>query len=305
MLISTETQVFSLDEEKKGTPQLRFDAVSTRCLAQGARYGCLGLEGGTLVLLNGGTDQQIDSGIAEPLECMLLLNEEPLELLIGTEGPHIYRLNATGMVTRLERFEALECREGWYTPWGGPAAVRSLACAGDWVYADIHVGSIMRSPDFGGSWEPVMPQLHEDVHQVVTVAQAPDRVYANTANAVYLSDDRGASWVHRSAGLPQRYGRALAVHPQAPDCLLASVSSGPHGGADGCLFRSEDAGHTWHHVQTGFPTTTEENIDTFQLAYDATGTAWCVVGDTLYRSDDRGREWVVHWTSPASLKMLS
>ena len=38
-------------------------------------------------------------------------------------------------------------RQSWYTPWAVRPAVRSLAHSGDWVFADIHVGSIMRSPD--------------------------------------------------------------------------------------------------------------------------------------------------------------
>ena len=28
----------------------------------------------------------------------------------------------------------------------------------DWIYADVHVGSIMRSPDHGTTWEPVTPR---------------------------------------------------------------------------------------------------------------------------------------------------
>ena len=43
--------------------------------------------------------------------------------------------------------------------------MRSLAHSGDWVFADIHVGS-MRSPDRGTTWEPVTPDLDADVHQV-------------------------------------------------------------------------------------------------------------------------------------------
>ncbi len=305
MLAATETQLFLLNKTTEAPPELYVDAVTIQCFAQGLDYACLGLVGGELILLNASGNQRIDSGITEPLECMLVLNEAPLELLIGTEGPHMYRLDAAGLVTRIESFEMLECRAHWYTPWGGPATVRSLARVEDWVYADIHVGSIMRSSDRGASWEPVTPQLDEDVHQVITVAQAPDRVYANTANAVYISNDYGTSWQHCATGLPYSYGRALAVHPQAPDCLLASVSSGPHGEADGRLFRSDDAGQTWAHVQKGFPASTKDNIDTFQLVFDTDGTAWCAVGETLYRSDDRGHIWHTYWTAPATLKALA
>ena len=69
--------------------------------------------------------------------------------LVGEEGP----------AERVVAFDELACREEWYTPWGGPPAVRTFAKTQDgFCYADIHVGSIMRSPDEGISWEPVTPE---------------------------------------------------------------------------------------------------------------------------------------------------
>ena len=75
----------------------------------------------------------------------------------------------------------------------------------------------MRSPDEGISWEPVTPELHKDVHQVATCPADDNRVYANTQNGVYISADRGNSWVNRIEGLPRRYGTGVAVHPADPD----------------------------------------------------------------------------------------
>ena len=37
--------------------------------------------------------------------------------------------------------------------------------------------------------------------------------FANTANGVYFSSDRGDSWKNRIEGLPVRYGTAIAVDP--------------------------------------------------------------------------------------------
>ena len=88
----------------------------------------------------------------------------------------------------------------------------------------------MRSLDEGISWEPVTPELHKDVHQVATCPADDNRVYANTQNGVYVSTDRGNSWVNRIEGLPVRYGTAIAVHPTDPDLLIATVQKGPRGG---------------------------------------------------------------------------
>ena len=204
----------------------------------------------------------------------------------------------------VESFATLAVRDEWYTPWGGPPAVRSLAGSGADVYADIHVGSIMRSADRGVSWKPVTPDLHQDVHQVAVCPAAPERVYANTANAVFVSGDRGQSWEHRSGGLPSRYGRAVAVHPSDPDCLLASVSRGPHAEGTGKLFRSDDAGRSWTHVRDGFPPAARDNVDTFHVAFDAAGAAWAAVEERLYRSGDRGRRWEAVWSASSDIRAV-
>ena len=146
--------------------------------------------------------QTVATGIEQDIECLIIIDEEPLRLLIGTGESHVYCYD-DGKTYRVESFDQLSVREKWYTPWGGPPDVRSFARTTDgWVYADIHVGNIMRSADWGETWEPVTPDLHDDVHQVATSPRDDDRVYANTARAVYVSEDRGRSWSHRSEVFP-------------------------------------------------------------------------------------------------------
>jgi photosystem II stability/assembly factor-like uncharacterized protein len=184
--------------------------------------------------------------------------------------------------------------------------VRSLASPdGQTVYADIHVGSIMRSLDAGDTWEPVTPTLHEDVHRVAACPSAPRRVYANTARAVYVSDDQGRSWQDRGAGLGHAYGREIAVHPHRPDVLLATVSDGPHGeNVHGRLWFSENAGQSWQPAGGEFPDSTPSNIDTYHVTFDASGIAWASVGPTLYRSEDLGRTWRRYWEADSSIRLL-
>lgn len=306
MLIATSGRVFSFDEKSTVCEPILALEGPVKGLCAGEALDAVLLDGGEAVLL-GDVPRRFDTGIDAPLEAVQILSEDPLELLVGTEGPHLYRVTADQPrpTAPLEGFEGLECRASWYTPWGGPAAVRTLAGQGDWLYADIHVGSIMRSPDLGTCWEPVTPDLHEDVHQVATCPAAPKRVYANTADAVFVSEDRGDSWTRRADGLPARYGRAIAVHPQDPDCLLASVSNGPHGDAAGKLYRSTNGGRTWSHVTEGFPATVAGNIDTYHLAFDAAGHAWAVVGPDLLRSKDGGIAWDKAWTAPQNITALS
>ncbi len=304
MLIATEDIVYRLKGE--GEPEPVFEQEGVRRVAEGQALDIVALEDGALVVLEPGSAERIETSIEGSIHSLLLLREQPLELLIGTEPPHVYRLSG-GSVERIESFDRLECRSEWYTPWGGPPAVRSMACTGDgWVYADIHVGSIMRSADRGVTWGPVTPELHKDVHQVSTCPADDERVYAETAAAFYLSQDRGESWEHRADDLDERYGRAVAVHPDDPDLVLATVSDGPHGeNVHGQLHRSEDAGLNWTHVIDGFPHSTWKNIDTFHVTFAGDGTAWATVEKDLYVSRDRAANWRRHWRAPERIVMVS
>lgn len=307
MLIATDKRVYFLALTPGcSSPELVLEGKTIHCIQEGKNLAVVVYDRSKLALLSDGEIQKIDTGILDPIECLTLIEEEPLFLLIGTEGPHIYQLTDNRKpAVRIKSFDQLDVRELWYTPWGGPAAVRSLAHQGDWVYADIHVGSIMRSSDRGVSWEPVESSLHEDVHQVVTTPSAESRVYTNTANAVYISDDSGDSWEHRAKGLSKSYGRAIAVHPQVPDCLLASVSRGPGSNVDGQLFRTNNAGLKWIPVTSGFPASTRNNIDTFQITFSSDGSAWVAVEKALYKSNDQGKNWEITWKTTDEILALS
>jgi photosystem II stability/assembly factor-like uncharacterized protein len=163
----------------------------------------------------------------------------------------------------------------------------------------------MRSLDGGSTWAAVTPTLHEDVHRVAACPSAPHRVYANTARAVYVSDDRGQSWHDRGADLGHAYGREIAVHPDRPDVLLATVSDGPHGeNVHGRLWWSDNAGESWQPVGGDFPATTPDNIDTYHVTFDATGTAWAAVRSVLYRSDDLGQHWTNYRDLGTPIRLL-
>lgn len=309
MLIATAETAYSLSLES-GAIDARTEGPIA-CIAESADADLVArTDGLILVLARGrmGEPDQLDNpyeiatGIGEPITAVLQLpHPDTVELLVGTEGAHLYRCLA-GPAERIEAFDQLDCRQQWYTPWGGPPAVRTLAGTPDGhVYADIHVGSIMHSPDRGQSWQPVTPELHEDVHEVATSPADPDFVAANTANGPWISTDRGRSWQHRAGDpLDQRYGRAIAIDPSDTDRLLASVSDGPHGDdVHGQLYSSRDGGRSWEHVCQGFPESTPENINTGRLAFSPDGRAWACAGTRLFASDPDRRWQLVHeFSSP-------
>lgn len=185
MLIATDTHVYAHSPDG-AAPKALYGDGSIERIARHGDAAIIALADGDLVVIDAGGRRKITTGVPEEVAALLALSTDPLNVLIGTDDSAlVYRLRGDGPAERVESFDALECRSDWYTPWGGPPAVRAFAVSTDgWVYADIHVGSIMRSPDGGETWEPVTPDLHVDVHEVATSPVDPDRLYANTANAV-------------------------------------------------------------------------------------------------------------------------
>ncbi len=285
MLLSTDTVVYEILQDGDQPMPVYDQAGGIRRVAEGDTVSVAGLADGDLVLLGGEEPERLETGLEEEIWSLLILSEDPLEVLVGTVAPHIYHVDADGNVERNGSFAALDVRETWSTPWGGPPVARSMAAGEDgYVYAGIEQGSIMRSPDGGRNWEPVEPDLNKDIHQVATCPAAPERVYANTAKGFFLSDDCGNSWHHRSGDpLNARYGRGVAVDPSRPDRVLVTVSDGPHGDdVHGQLYFSDDAGKSWQQVRGRFPESTPANINTFHVAFDNSGAAWAVVDNVVY-----------------------
>ena len=186
-------------------------------------------------------------------------------------------------------FDRIPERSEWSTPWGGPPDVRSLAVSpGGAIYADIHVGWIVRSTDGGTNWSPCRNGLEKDVHQVATHPNDLQTVFASTARGFYISHDSGDTFARKSEPMPYYYGRACTVFPDS-EVYLVSTSKGPHGDCAAKLFRSVDGGDTWAEVE-GLPDEIHNNIDTYQLACSEDGRAVAVVrGTDLYSSINFGR----------------
>jgi hypothetical protein len=308
MIIATENAVYRLEkEDSENKPKLMLDGSDVRRVAEGKERVVVATAENSLIILDANEERQLVTGIKDRIDSLCILNQKPLDLLIGTTPPYIYRVGEEGPAQRIKTFDDLEVRSQWYTPWGEPAAVRSMASTTKGlVYADIHVGSIMRSPDNGRTWEPVTPTLHKDVHEVSTTPASERRVYANTYLAVYVSNNKGDSWEHRSKDLNNRYGRGIAVNPEDPDTILCGVSDGPTGGnVHGQLYYTEDAGINWTHITHGFPDSTMKNIDTFHIAYTEKDVAWVTDENILFMSRDRGKTWETHWKAPGEILMIS
>ncbi|HEV2758453.1 MAG TPA: sialidase family protein [Acidimicrobiales bacterium] len=247
---------------------------------------------GDLALVEGRAVWRNGEWVGDPLEGPLATCVLPLDggALVGTVEGHLVRL-PTG--ERLASFEDAPGREDWYTPWGGPADVRTMAAGPDGtLYVNVHVGGILRSTNGGASWEPTL-DIDLDVHQVAVAEDGT--VLAATARGLATSDDRGDSWTVVDAGLAATYARAVAV---AGDTVLLSVSTGPDGRRAAVYRRPLHDGGPFRRSAIGLPGTFPGNVDTFCLAGAGPVAALGTFAGRVYLSDDAGASWATVAAGP-------
>ena len=205
-------------------------------------------------------------------------------VVIGASEARLFRVAGEG-VERIDSFDEIAGRSEWFTPWGGPPDTRSLAEDHDTVYANVHVGGIVRSRDHGQSWEPTI-EIRADVHQVRT---ARGRVLAATARGLAISHDQGDTWGYHTEGLEAEYCRAVAP---CGEYVLLSASHGPQGG-DAAVYRCAPDGGRLERCRTGLPDAIGGNIDTYWLDALPGGelAAIGIEGGGVYTSLDQGATW--------------
>jgi hypothetical protein len=223
-------------------------------------------------------------------------------VLAGTEEAHLLRLAGDdGILTPVEAFETVGGRETWFTPWGGPPAVRSIAqdLAGR-LHANVHVGGIPRSVDAGASWEPTI-DIDADIHQVIAHPTEPDVVLAAGAVGLAVSLDGGSSWRIEREGLHATYARAVAV---AGDRVLLSVSNGPRGGRAAVYRTALEPGSTFERCTEGLPGWFDGNIDSGRLDARGSEVAFGTGDGEVFVSDDAGERWTRAATGLPSIRAV-
>jgi hypothetical protein len=273
ILAATIDGIFGWPDEARSFEGTEVNALA---LADDARYA---LANSATVFRDGGGGWQEIARVRDVRANCLI--PAKAGLFVGASEAHLLKEDGGQLVT-LDTFESAPGRDEWYTPWGGPPDVRSLAedDRGN-LYCNVHVGGILRSGDGGATWAPTI-DIRSDVHEVTTTA---DQVTAATALGLATSSDEGASWEFDDRGLHATYARALAV---AGDVIVMSASSGPRGDAS-ALYRRPLNGQGGF-VRSGgeLPDWFPDNINTGCLAALGGSVAFGTEDGELYLSDDFG-----------------
>jgi hypothetical protein len=211
----------------------------------------------------------------------------PAGLLVGTTGAGLLRL-VDGRLAPIEAFARVEGREAWHTPWGDPPDTRSLTRdPGGVLYANVHVGGVVRSTAGGATWRPTL-DIDLDVHQVLADPTRPGRVFAAAAVGLVVTEDGGDSWRTDTDGLHARYCRAVAL---AGGAVLVTASTGP-GGRRAALYRRPlDGRAPFERCRDGLPEWFGNNVDTHCVAASGSTVILGTHDGRVYRSSDAGGSW--------------
>jgi hypothetical protein len=218
--------------------------------------------------------------------CVLVDGEE---VWVGTLPAGVYRRDGDTFA-ELDGFARAPGRDRWTTPAGGRPSVRSLDIDDDnTLWANVHVGGILRSSDMGASWQPTIDQ-GVDVHQVFAVPGKPGSVVAACgAGGLASTDDGGQTWTMSTTGLASTYCRAVAV---AGDTVLLSAQDGPGGGGTTLYRRPLDAPDApFKPCAGGLPDGLPGSIDTFCVTSWDEDAAVVLPNGELYVSRDAGYAW--------------
>jgi len=211
----------------------------------------------------------------------------PVGVLVGTARAHLLRLEGEKLVA-ISGFDEAEGRQAWYTPWGAPADVRSIASAADGtLYANVHVGGVVRSNDGGATWRPLL-DIEHDVHQVFVPSRRPGVVLVAAFDGSGVSRDGGDTWTWQNDGLHAHYCRAVTL---AGETVILSASAGHHGRRAALYRRPLDDGGRFERCTAGLPEWFSDNVDTGCLAADEATVAIGTEDGCVFLSRDAGLHW--------------
>jgi photosystem II stability/assembly factor-like uncharacterized protein len=231
----------------------------------------------------------------------------------GTQPSALFRSEDRG-----ETFELVRSlwdhphRPQWAAGFGGQAihTIVPHPSDPDVVTVAMSTGGVYRSDDGGDSWAPhnsgitaefmpgEPPEFGQCVHKVAIDAGDPDRLYAQNHGGVFRSDDAGDTWVSISAGLPADFGFPIVAHPHRPGTIYVYPLDGAIGrfppGGKPAVWRSDDAGETWHETGPGLPPEAWTVVLRDAFSTDTAGPVGLYVGTrhgSVWISNDEGGTW--------------
>lgn len=120
------------------------------------------------------------------------------------------------------------------------------------VYAADYDGVVIRSDDAGANWELVNPDQHLGTPGgFICDPTASGRIYYAGDFGFYLSEDFGATWTRRNAGVPEDGLNSAVIVRDQPRMLLVAAWNGVSSSTDeGRAWKAQSDGMPYHEVRS-------------------------------------------------------
>ena len=176
----------------------------------------------------------------------------------------------------------------------------------------ISTGGIWHTADGGETWTQrghgmraeYMPpeQAHEpnaqDVHCLAQCRAAPQRMWVQHHNGIFVSSDEGHNFTEITNAKPSAFGFPVVVHPREPDTawFVPEIKDEKRIPVDGKLVvsRTRDGGKTFETLSQGLPQShAYDVVYRHALAIDESGDRLAMGSTTggLWISEDQGESW--------------
>ncbi len=180
------------------------------------------------------------------------------------------------------------------------------------VFIAVSTGGIWLTDDGGATWQQrgegmradhVPPELThdpiaQDVHCLVQCKAAPNRMWVQHHNGIFVSSDEGRNFTEITNVNPSTFGFPVAVHPIEADTawFVPEIKDEKRIPAGGKLVvtRTRDGGKTFEVLSNGLPQKhAYDVVYRHALALDATGNRLAFGSTTggLWVSEDQGDSW--------------
>ncbi|HEU4872435.1 MAG TPA: SBBP repeat-containing protein [Pyrinomonadaceae bacterium] len=144
--------------------------------------------------------------------------------------------------------------------------------------------NFFKTTDAAANWNNLNSGLVSSVHLLAVAPSAPNTIYAETSDGIYLSTDAGATWSKTPATGFASFGftNALAVDPTNSSVVYAGHFTG--------LLKSTDSGASWTRIST--PPLNSPSV--FSVVFDPATPSTMYVGAStgVFKTTDSGATWI-------------
>jgi hypothetical protein len=181
------------------------------------------------------------------------------------------------------------------------------------VWVAVSTGGIWFTEDGGASWtqrgegmraeyappESTHDPVVQDVHRLVQCPAAPQRMWVQHHNGIFVSSDEGRTFTEVTGVEPSSFGFAVVVHPQEPDTawFIPEIKDEKRIPREGKLVvtRTRDGGKSFDILTNGLPQSHAYDVvyrHALALDLDGNGLAFGSTTGGLWVSEDQGESWV-------------